>query len=285
MPSKGTTLRAEMMRTHDLMVKAIFRPVNDDHAIERVSFGLGFERPFTADDVSAVREKHSLWARHLPMMADPRALTFAFDPIEKELKAERAPGLEFSVVRPDGTPVWSFRVVGPDVTVDCTRYSRWAKVWDTAKQHLTTMLELNSGWGSPNPLRRLTLAVNDGFRSRAKGYDASALLNECDVLPKSIFLRGPNWHAHAGWFDDLAGEKLLHNINLDSTAEPSNEDGDSDVAVTIFHLMTVFRDEHSEMDEHAWMADTMEKLHQANKNMVASLIKPAIAERIELKVN
>ncbi len=267
------------------MTEHLFQPVNDDHAIDRVEFALTFARAFNAHDLKVVRDHHELWQGDLPRVAEPTVFAFNMGGPNKPVRPEPVAGLEFSFVRPDGSAVWALRLLGNHAAVECTRYSRWAKVWGAAQRYLESVVNVFSYQEPPNPIANVALTVVDVFTTEAAAYDLSALLQEGDLLPAASFKRGVNWHAYSGWFQ--TGDcRVLHNVNIDSVELPPGPAGTL-ASVSITHSMVLTRLAIPEVvDREAdkvWLSQSMENLHLENKSVVATLVIPALLQRIGLK--
>ncbi len=264
-----------------------FEPINDDHAIEQVVFTLSFERPFSNDELAAFRSNHNRWSEDLPAVRDAPGFTMVVGP-DKSLKAEAAPGVEFAFVRPDGSAIWAMRVFGPEIAVECTRYSRWVRVWGAARNHLSTALTLLSERKVPNSLVRATLVVQDAFSSDEENYDLHQLFNASELLPASVFQRGANWHAHTGWFDQIGAGRILHNVNVDAVGgAPFEGPNGSKARVAILHLLSASREPANEIeaaqDRLGWLDATMPVLHDKNKLLMDTLLTRPLADRIGLE--
>ena len=264
-----------------------FTPINDDHAIEQVVFSLAFGRTFSKEDMSAFRERHGLWSQELPAIREPMAVALAVE-TEKNLRFEQAPGLEFAVLRPDGSAVWALRVLGPEIIIECSRYSRWARVWSTAQRFTKAALEIIANLSDPPPLVRASLGVQDAFVAPIGAHDPASLLQHGPLLPEAIFSRGPNWHAHSGWFADASGHTVLHNLNIDAVgALPGAPVEGAMARVAILHLLSVTRTDAQASETPdarlLWLDNLMSVLHQQNKSLIGELLIPELSQRIGLR--
>jgi uncharacterized protein (TIGR04255 family) len=261
-----------------------FAPINDDHAIEQVVFSVAFARPFSADELASFRRNHDRWAEELPAIREPVGFAVAVE-TEKTLKVEPAPGVEFAIVRPDGSAVWALRIVGAEIIVECSRYSRWARVWKAAREYLERAFDLVATFDPPSAMVRAALAVQDAFVAPTEGYELAGLLKETALLPSAIFERGLNWHTHTGWFSELEGDRVLQNVNIDGVGEGA---GNASMArVAILHVQIAAR-EGPDSAEPAqrrveWLDRLMDGMHQQNKILMEQLLATEIIARIGLK--
>lgn len=258
-----------------------FQPVNDDHAIEQVVFSLAFARPFNSIDLEAFRLAHTNWADALPAVREPAGFAIVVD-AGKGIRAQSAPGVEFAFVRPDGSPVWALRVLGTEIVVECSRYSRWERIWGAASKHLELALEVVGSLNEPNSLIGVTHLVQDGFIAPLEDQDIQQLFVKSDLLPAAIYGRGADWHAHSGWFAQAEAMRTLHNLNVDATSDQAA----AAARVTVTHLMTVSREPDVDYNPKIlsdWLRRTMTLLHSENKALMAKLLSEPILERIGLK--
>ncbi|HVY52470.1 MAG TPA: hypothetical protein VHA07_13030, partial [Devosia sp.] len=142
-----------------------FKPINSDHSVSAASFQLQFQGGIPADVISAVREHASLWQKTLPAMNFPQVLQVqlgpgATGPTAGELLAG---GVEFSFMRPDGTPAWIMRVDGGAVVVECSRYTRWHSVFAQATGYFRDFLRVASGVKPDLTVAKHVLVVIDDF--------------------------------------------------------------------------------------------------------------------------
>jgi uncharacterized protein (TIGR04255 family) len=255
-----------------------FKPVNDDHAIERVTFVVGFSRAFTSEELSDIRRHHSLWSSDLPAHKDTPGFTLTFD--ADGPRAEAISGVEFAFSRPDGSAVWALRFIGPNVSVECTRYTRWAKIWSSAHAHLSKALELIGKFDDAPTPSKLQLNVTDVFVAADSDAQLTAVFKDSDLIPKAATKFGSDWHSHTGWFEENANNRILHNLNIDAASERG--DGSEGARISLLHVLTadVSDTSLSELSDH--MILHMETLHQANKAVMGALLTEEIATRISL---
>lgn len=256
---------------------ADFQPVNDDHAIERVTFVVRFARPFTSEEIGQFRRNHSLWAGDLPASRENAGLALTID--GDGPRVEPLPGIEFAFSRPDGTAVWALRIVGPDVAVECTRYTRWIKVWSAAQLHLSKALVLLQTLPDPPQSEKVFLNVVDAFASTDPDASAATVFKPGSLLPPGVPNFGSSWHCHTGWFDGTGDDRILHNLNVDAAAQQGDEPS---ARISVFHGLSVDTKSLALADLNAFVLERMETLHQANKNVMTSLLTDKIAERIKL---
>jgi uncharacterized protein (TIGR04255 family) len=263
-----------------------FYPVNDDHAIERVVFAVSFDRAFEEDDIALLRKNHHLWADELPAVREPSSFKIHAD-TDQKLHALSAPTLEFAVLRPDGTAIWSLRFIGPEAVVECTRYTRWEKIWGAAHKHFNRVITCLSQAPARN-VTKVGLVVQDAFVTNSGIGETSDVLMQSDLLPAFIFSAGPEWHVHAGRFIPCEENgRMLSNLNVDAVVLKQGDGADLRRRISVLHVLTADRDEEvasGSVSIDAWLTDRMEQFHARNKEILAQLLEPGLIARIGLAV-
>ena len=130
--------------------------------------------------------------------------------------------VQLSHLRPDGTPAWLLRLLGRQLSVECTRYSRWEKVWGAAHRYLEAGLEVIEEQEPSRKIALLGQTFIDTFLAERDDYDLSALLKRESPLADKVFSSGSTWHSHVGWFErlDCLGTNVpwLNQLNLDAVS-------------------------------------------------------------------
>jgi hypothetical protein len=256
-----------------------FRPVNSDHAVQSAAFSVLFDGAIPAPAIQSLRSRKDLTAE-LPAIQTPEAFEFNVGGGTPQVP-QRLGGIQFSHLRPDGTPAWALRMVGNDLTVECTRYTRWERVWETTRKYL------NAGLGVAQPSKRkvalIAHAVVDVFVANREDYDLTSLLRQSPLLAERVFSSGPTWHNHIGWFSEpmIDGPKAvwLNQLNVDAVRIPP----DNQLVIQITHnqeLRFAPAVEMSEMLPHLdrWFSD----LHLANKRVLSDVLNSSVAKQIGL---
>jgi hypothetical protein len=113
-----------------------FDPLNSEHAIQSVAFTVAFDGMLSPGAIHDLRSRTEIIAE-LPAVQAPQGFEFNMGgaptgggPIQRRMIA----GVQLSHLRPDGTPAWALRMMGNELSVECTRYTRWDKVWGTASR-------------------------------------------------------------------------------------------------------------------------------------------------------
>jgi uncharacterized protein (TIGR04255 family) len=269
-----------------------FHPVNDDHAIERVAFSITFDREFDEEDIASLRRRHKLWHDDLPALREPTFFRIVLGPDAKP-QATSAPAAEFAVLRPDGSAVWSLRFVGSEVIVECSRYTRWEKIWTLANKQLKKALDVlaspEAQDAAPRKAIKASLVVQDAFVTHQGIGDTAALIKPSSSLPEFIFSTGPQWHVHSGRFIDTEGDGVLSIFNVEAVLQaiPFNDENTLRQRVSMVHVLSADCAQPVEPNDDVfikWLGDKMDQFHACNKAMLVELLDEQVAQKIGLLV-
>lgn len=265
-----------------------FLPVNGDHALQTITFQVTLSRPTTQADLNSVRAKHKNWRAELPAISQPQWASMQVEEGQPVPKMVLSPGLEFSFLRPDGSSAWAVRLLGSDIVVECNRYTRWARTWPRGMKYILQMLEILA---KPDPERQIvscSMIVLDRFFSSDLHEGPAELLKRSELVSEKIFIAGPSWHQHSGWFEYSAGVRILNQLNLESKSEMFTQaDGDTSekLFVSIHHHQTwqlpVAISARSEVERQLASIDSaMTLMHEQNKSVLALLLQANTLEQI-----
>jgi uncharacterized protein (TIGR04255 family) len=196
-----------------------FVPLNEDHAIQSVTWAVALDKPLDRNSIAAVQKNHFRWQAGLPAIELPQGFEIEITPQGSVARPASGNTVMFSFLRPDGTPAWALRFSGAEIAVECTRYTRWERIWPAARGYLESALEVVNGI---EPDRKVTLSALrfvDKFRGTGEPYNLRTLFKPNLYIPEKIFAFNSLWHSHVGWFQSSGPNTVLQNINLDATLE------------------------------------------------------------------
>lgn len=253
-----------------------FRPLNEDHAIQSVKFSVLLTVGILPNSMLIIEQNHYRWRDSLP------ARTVADVEIESNGRTAKAPGVIFAFVRPDGSPSWSLGVAANRIDIECNLYSRWERVWHSAKEYFVKILEILSTCQPELQIAGIELTVKDVFVADGNAYSLDQLLNHSPRLPNYVFSSGQAWHVNSGWFEgDETSGRTLHHLNCDTAV-------DQDLTlVNISHyqqrnMMFPPQTNNAKLDKPALLDKYMGELHLSNKKLLSELLTAQMAERINL---
>jgi uncharacterized protein (TIGR04255 family) len=251
-----------------------FAPVNDDHAVHSVEFAVTLNRTVDERDVRAAVLAHRHVSEDVPALATP---------------ASGETGIEMSYRRPNGTYTWAITLSGDTIHVECTRYTRWEKVWELSGRLMAFMMGACLQTDPGTVFSWATLTVTDKFVPRPSDASLETLLQTSDLLPRSLFQRGVAWHCNQGWFEEVDEEStILHQLNLSRKGElyfaPKALAPVSRFVVIVEHVQQFRSGDHPAVSKEAlgWLDAEMNTMHAKNKEVLATLISPAMQEAIRL---
>jgi uncharacterized protein (TIGR04255 family) len=261
-----------------------FDPLNRDHAVQIVVFTLLFDGAFQPTTLQALRSVKELLI-DLPAVQAPEVFEVEAT-ISGAPTLRRVQGTQLSHLRPDGTPAWSVRLIGNQLAVECTRYTRWEKVWGVAHKYLQVCLRMLSAEGESRKLLVVGQNFVDAFLANQEDFDVGTLLKRGPMIAEKIFSAGPTWHSHVGWFErsDAYGVRIpcLNQLNLDAIR---SQDGPTPtLKITIAHNQELRLQQSVPIEEGDNELDgLMTTLHMHNKRVLKELLTAQMAARIGLE--
>jgi uncharacterized protein (TIGR04255 family) len=271
-----------------------FKPITEDHAILNASFAIGLSQPLPWDAISALIKGPDDWRRDLPALELPQMLDVQANPQTGALQHRVQRGVEFSHKRPDGSASWQLNVMGTEIRVGTTLYTRWQPTWEKAGDILLAAAGLLAV--SMDQIRRPTvqavaLQVTDLFVAEEHDPDYSRLFRPNDEIPNSIFAKGRLWHSHTGWFVGRPAGNILNQLNVDVKVGATEEVPgipDDQVKVAIQHsqfyrpTQALPFDASVEAALHDLTKVEMPVMHEANKSILRSLLTEEMQARIKV---
>jgi hypothetical protein len=266
-----------------------FKPANDDHAVVDCQFALGFDRPLTVAEMSRIHDARPQWTDRLPAQA-------IVDLEPGEIVGRLPPGtprkaLTYSIMRPDGSFVWSLRCTPTDLVVLCSQYTRWGPTWRTAFDLLSRVIGSIIGHENaadsvkpPRRFRSAALYVEDRFSSFDGGGRTNSVLKSNEWIGDRLGASSELWHCNAGWFQNHESTPCLNQLNVAVTRE--DEAKAHHLQISHSQELHLLADGAAALtiDEQALCAVDrwMNVLHQSNKSLLTDLLTSEMAGTIKL---
>lgn len=257
----------------ELISKLAFEPINEDHAVQVVEFSLTLNRQVTEDDVRNIVRTHRSVVDDVPAVGG---------------LASGDVGIELSYRRPNGTSIWAVSLFDDVIQVECSRYTRWDKVWTTARRLIAFTANACVMTVAETKFGRPRLAVTDKFLPVTSDAQLQELFQPGPLLPESLFSRGRAWHCNQGWFEMLErDDRILHQLNLAGKGELHFELGAMEpkqrFVVSVEHVQE-YRSQYASWsdDDTEWLDAQMKGMHINNKEVLRNLVSAPVQEVIRL---
>ena len=276
-------------------MKAEYLPFNTKHSIQEAQISILFLGQFDRQSIEATRGvAQAELSDVLPRAAEVRGGSFS---IEINESAARVPlgtmqsdlvGFEFSKVQANGQRARVLQLADKALSVSFMDYVSWRAAREDALHYLRAVLA--SLPLDQNPVVAFSLRFIDRYTFNGDHKDAQADLlfkKKTPHITPHTFEAGANWHCNTGWFDRTIGEKndrVLHNLNISSNLV------DLSSTVIINHHATRYLGwpRHSAdallitANKTTGMVDTLDSLHDKNKEILAQLLAFELLSKIGL---
>jgi uncharacterized protein (TIGR04255 family) len=264
-----------------------FKPANADHAVISVAFSIELDGLIPAPVIDAMIADQAVqsklpWIGALPAVAAVQAFTAtlgAAPPVSFQKI------VQFAFLRPNGQPSWLLRVGGDQIHVECTQYTRWERIWETARSYIEGGFGHLVSAGVSLGVRRISLQVVDKFEGLPAGYNASDFLRADSIVGGLPFTAGDLWHVNTGWFEfGPPWGRALNNFNLSTTGEatPGDPGGleHEPFSVNAHHLQQAYFDKPAaDLQD---LNSIMDQFHNRNKDVLRGVFADGALELIGL---
>jgi uncharacterized protein (TIGR04255 family) len=198
-------------------------------------------------------------------------------------------GFQFSKIQLNGQPARILSLTNNVLSVSFMDYEGWPTVRQNIERYLTpavARLPLID-----NPVMGYSLRFIDRYNYHGDQAEADAkqlFRNGSPYIAPQIFEAGATWHCNTGWFDTSIGSsggRILHNVNIASRPL------DMTSAITLDHNATVQleipRNSNDALfapdpEEALRLLDTLDVLHDQNKNVLREALLPEMLGKIGL---
>lgn len=261
-----------------------FEPKSGEHAIIECVVGLQLARDISQAEIEAIVAAHDEFKNDLPRVGRTSAIEFIVGgetPFSTPA-AVQIGGLTFDRIKPDGSLDWRLRVDGRSIFVNCLSYDRWEKVWATSKDYLERVaVHLNPD----TPVSGMLLQYIDVFewKGDANKIDASMLFSrDSELIPKSIWDKGPLWHLYQGWFKSVelaSAKRMLEKAHVDALSDAK---GMPWIKIDSWHSIELKQSVGLVEALKLNIDETFKLLHSSNKTLLKALLAKEISDRIKL---
>ncbi|WP_339694652.1 hypothetical protein [uncultured Parasphingorhabdus sp.] len=250
-----------------------FSPINDDHAVQNVVFGLSFSDWVKPEDLGQLAQEYLSLQEELP----------AFQQVDTNEEF----GVSLSYKRPDASSIWVFRFSGNNIAVECTRYTRWDKISNKALGYILAACRSIIARNKEVEFFQASFQVIDKFVTADDTYRLSGLLNKCPLIVPKAFDSGRSWHSHTGWFEDKASDlKILNRLELSAGGEDFFDTNIGKISnrsfVKVDHLQETRIQTMNGTQVLEKLNDLFAMLHIGNKNTMTELLGKPMQKKINL---
>lgn len=273
----------------------IWRPVRENHAIERVAISFSFEDEITLKTFTVIQNVVSRYSMEHGFVRIENA-TPPVGAFHHVVQIQFQPGSEPILRRPefitfrrdrDGHMQDEIVILKNGIVFSSSTYSRWDMYKQKCRDFIGPALQL---FFETTNLITIKLEYWDRFNFKGHATEAEygmALNARSRHLPK-MYLEGSElWHSHVGYFQSGSlGQKQLINANVDvvdlalagavGPAEPVRSIG----------IYTMAEDRHfpaEPVTDQAKMWGCADELHRALKVVLGDLINQELADAISLQ--
>jgi len=268
-----------------------FRPINDDHAVERCEFAIGLNAPLSPRETNLIHSRAALWCEELPAITVSE-LDVPTDPVAQFIIGPNNVGLLFSYLRPDGSAVWSMQCGFNEILITATRYTRWATTWSVAQTLIAKVLSVLQNPQNPRQVISVALRVRDEFYAAA-GHQASSALVQSKFVSGLVLAQDSTWHNNLGWFEPISDSPVLNHLNISTRNDTFGDEARRSLQIS--HLQQIRLEDAdrppliADQSAAAAAVDAIElmmtELHIRNKRVMTELLTPELASRIGLRGN
>jgi len=261
-----------------------WRPITDQHAIERVRIVVTFEQNTPPKVVS-----------RLGSIVDDRREYLGFEPMIRQegFAIQIGPDPSVAVQQPQGVQGWQFQrvsegnsievlsLLGNALSLETADYDRWSKLLDRftdlSSKLVETLLDLSD-------IASLSLEYFDRFYFTGEPEAAKPqdfLQEVSSAIPPAALDKGQLWHLHRGWFELEQHGRLLVNQNFDA------QDGIvEDRPARSVQILT-----KADARKGAWdiaepdLRPHLDVMHKRVNQAFASVLSPEMRQAIRLEVD
>ena len=269
-----------------------YEPLHPNHAIEQVVVQVGFTREMSDSEfvVPIWQKVHARVRDRLPAFQPESGIRIDTGVIPPRARPGTT-AFNFASLLPDGTAGLALRIERGLLAFASTSYSRWHAFMGEALAVIQPVLKEDI-WPLGIRISSAGIAYNNRFlwngpHNRAR---ASRLIRPSSkwVVPR-VYEVEQNWHSYTGAFERSSPTtNRLVVVNLDAVTGLMNDVETKSVGLTLNLTENIQPDsapkpEHGSAEEAlAWIHGVVERLHTAEKQVIAEILTDEMQHRIGL---
>lgn len=273
-------------------MKLAFSPHRQGHALVETIFYLNFEPELDEAKLRLLENPFPELSKLLPEHKALKSIQMKVDQSSGQSISESPAGAEYARLRKDGLDDWKLHVDSKHLAIHCLNYTRWDEVWPFAKKALLTMLDRIAKGTSISAIGLKNIDRFD-YTGEETSYSLDSLFEpETPYLPSSISGKGPLWHAHSGWFQNIGQDSnlegddvnILFQLNISGSRERSPSG--SSHYVSIDQNLMLRSEAEDELtianNNHQHIDNIFAAFHKLNKDFLRTLLTKQMCRRISL---
>lgn len=262
-----------------------FKPSNDRHAIQQVSFIVHLTAPLSQVAADAIAASHQDLRADLPKLERPSVFAFQFSEDGVGVPPEIAAPVVMKSFRRDGSIDWELFAQESSVAINCFSYTRWDDIWSRARRYLAKAFEVDAA--TKLSARSIVLHYVDVFDAESDTYDLDTLIkSDSSYVPAQVRDKGILWHSHQGWFetDTEIGEfgRILHRVEFAGLRTARGPVVKADHMQELRFATPLAGLSESFADTQSHVVKAMKRLHARNKEFCASFLTEEMQNRVSL---
>ena len=269
------------------------RPIREKNAIDKIAFVILFEKELDNKTLAKLMALEDELSADLPYFEVPNSVQIFVDPQSMRMPVSKPSGVlcaKKSEDDPDRLE-WSVRAEVNQIVVTCSEYTSWKEIKEKVLFFLSTVLKKYRL--KENPIIEIVYECVDKFISDGdlNLYRVDEVFNVgADYLTQHVVENNPNaWHIHQGWFSEHEDLQALHNLNLNSHKQNSQQSYET----VIGHLVKIRKGDGStigdknildgEGQQIGYLEKAMELSHDLNKEVLLNLLNESMLKVIGIK--
>lgn len=259
-----------------------WRPLQPNHAIERVRIIVRFGTPLSTKFIKSVAADNE--ARRLSLgftsknVRQGQKITMGPNGVSVGSEPSDVVGWDWQRLTAGNTPIETLVFDHEAVVYETAEYISWAVFFERFKEVAEQIVKEALRIVDPTAM---SVEYGDRFIFAGKPQDASAdfvLSKISALLPDEVAAGKSVWHVHRGWFEDLDGNQVLVNQNLD--AQEGSFNG-SDTRSVQINTKVELRKGESALEYDALMK-CLPAMHDRSNALFKSVLTKDMLKRIGL---
>ncbi len=255
-----------------------WKPIKDEHAIERVRFILGFQEELTQKTfdelVASFKKNHSEdydLNKHIKAKQLGVKISLSNNMVQNTEQEPENTIHQFQKTAPsdENNVLERLNIERGEVSFEVLNYNRWAGFYEIIQKLTKQITDITAKTAETINIHQLTLEYWDkfAFEGDTKNADPRLFLKNLEHhLPETVFTNGDMWHLTKGWLQNTGNQNEQILINLNCIAQDAEHKQTKEIHRLVeIHTLTAFRKIYSENSIDT-LAEDMQTLHKVSKD-------------------